>query len=67
MFKEIRLDLVLLDLNMPHIDDFRVIEQLKEVEKSSNAPILILTTLSNRNIRFNALAAGARSFYRKTF
>ena len=67
MCKKIRPDLVLLDLNMTHIDDFQVMEQLREAEKGSYAPTLVLTTHSDRNIRFNALAAGARDFIEKPF
>ena len=37
-------------------------EQLRKAEKDSYAPILVLTTQSDRNIRFNALAAEARNF-----
>ncbi|MBC8288151.1 MAG: response regulator [Nitrospinae bacterium] len=67
MYKEIRPDLVMLDLNMPHLDGFQVMEQLKEVEKDSYAPILILTAQSDRNIRLSALAAGGRDFIEKPF
>ena len=67
MYKKSRPDLVLLDLNMPHMDGFQVMEQLREVEKGSYAPILILTAQSDRNIRLNALAAGARDFIEKPF
>lgn len=67
MYKEIRPDLVLLDLNMPHLDGFQVMEQLREVEKGSYAPILVLTAQSDRNIRLSALAAGARDFIEKPF
>ena len=61
MCKEIRPDLVLLD------DDFQVMEQLREAEKGFYAPILVLTTQSDRNMRFNALAAEARDFVEKPF
>lgn len=67
LYKEIRPDLVLLDLNMPHLDGFQVMEQLKEVEKNSYAPILVLTAQSDRNIRLSALSAGARDFIEKPF
>ena len=67
MYKKIRPDLVLLDLNMTHIDDFQVMEQLREAEKGSYAPILVLTTQSGQNIQFNALAAEARDFVKKPF
>ena len=52
---------------MTHIDDFQVMEQIRETEKGSYAPILVLTTQSDRNMRFNALAAEARDFVEKPF
>ena len=67
MYREMRPDLVLLDLNMPYLDGFQVMEQLREVEKGSYAPIVILTAQSDRNIRLSALAAGARDFIEKPF
>jgi putative two-component system response regulator len=42
-------------------------EQLREAEKFSYAPILVLTTQSDQNIQFNALAAEARDLVEKPF
>jgi len=67
MYEEMRPDLVLLDLNMPHLDGFQVMDQLKELEQDSYAPILVLTAQSDRNTRLRALAAGARDFIGKPF
>ena len=67
LYKEFHPDLVLLDLNMPYLDGFQVMEQLKEVEKDSYAPILVLTAQSDRNTRLRALAAGARDYIEKPF
>jgi putative two-component system response regulator len=67
LYKEYRPDLVLLDLNMPYIDGFKVMEQLNEFEKNSYAPILVLTAQSDRNTRLRALAAGARDYIEKPF
>jgi putative two-component system response regulator len=67
MYTEIRPDLVLLDLNMPYLDGFQIMEQLKEIEKNSYAPVLVLTAQSDRNTRLRALAAGARDYIEKPF
>ena len=42
-------------------------EQLREAEKVSYAPILALTTQSDQNIQFNALAVEARDLVEKPF
>ena len=67
MYEEMRPDLVLLDLNMPYLDGFQVMEQLQELEQDSYAPILVLTAQSDRNTRIKALEAGARDFLGKPF
>ncbi len=67
MYKEMNPDLVLLDLNMPYLDGFQVMDQLKKLEQDSYAPILVLTAQSDRNTRLRALAAGARDFIGKPF
>ncbi len=67
MYKEMRPDLVLLDLNMPHLDGFQVMDQLQDLEQDSYAPILVLTAQSDRKTRIQALAAGARDFIGKPF
>ena len=67
MYEEMRPDLVLLDLNMPHLDGFQVMEQLRELEQDSYAPILVLTAQSDRSTRIKSLEAGARDFLGKPF
>ncbi len=67
MYEEMRPDLVLLDLNMPHLDGFQVMKQLRELEQDSYAPILVLTAQSDRSTRIKSLEAGARDFLGKPF
>ncbi len=62
LYKKLRPDLVLLDLRMPHMDGFAVIEQIKQIEADSYAPILVLTAESDPAVRLKALQVGARDF-----
>ena len=39
--------LILLDLNLPEIDGFEVLERLKQDERTKKIPIIILTTTNN--------------------
>ena len=58
-----RYDLILLDLLMPGMDGFQVMENLKEIETGGYLPVLVVTALPEHKLR--ALRAGARDFVSK--
>jgi adenylate cyclase len=60
-----RYDLILLDLQMPGMDGFQVMEGLKEIEKDSYLPVLVITAQPDHKLR--ALKAGAKDFISKPF
>lgn len=65
LHRERRYDLILLDLSMPHMDGFAVMEALKELETEGYLPVLVLTAQPEQKLR--ALNAGARDFVSKPF
>ena len=67
IYQDTKPDLVLLDLNMPHLNGFQVMEQIMEVEKDSYASIMILTAQADQEVRIKALEAGAQDFLSKPF
>ena len=60
-----RYDLILLDLQMPKMDGFQVMEGLKGIEESGYLPVLVVTAQPDHKLR--ALKAGARDFISKPF
>jgi diguanylate cyclase (GGDEF)-like protein len=60
-----RYDLILLDLQMPGLDGFQVMEGLKAVETEGYLPVLVLTAQPEHRQR--ALSAGAKDFVSKPF
>ena len=58
-------DLILLDLQMPEMDGFEVMEGLHKVETDSYLPVLVITAQPDHKLR--ALAAGAKDFIAKPF
>lgn len=58
-------NLILLDLQMPGMDGFQVMECLKEIETNGYLPVLVLTAQPAHKLR--ALAAGAKDFVSKPF
>ncbi len=60
-----RYDLILLDLQMPVMDGFQVMEGLKEIEIGSYLPVLVITAQPDHKLR--ALHAGAKDFISKPF
>lgn len=60
-----RYDLILLDLQMPGMDGFQVMEAIKEIEPDSYLPVLVITAQPSHKLQ--ALACGAKDFVAKPF
>ena len=56
-------DLILLDLRMPGMDGFQVMEGLKKIETDGYLPVLVITAQSGDRLR--ALTSGAKDFISK--
>jgi putative two-component system response regulator len=60
-------DLVLLDLMMPHVDGFSILESLRAAAAESFLPVIVLTADANENTKLRALRTGATDFLLKPF
>src|ERR1035438_919839 len=65
LHRENRYSLILLDLQMPGMDGFQVMEGLKEIEEGGYLPVLVITAQPDHKLR--ALEAGAKDFVSKPF
>jgi adenylate cyclase len=65
LHRQNRYSLILLDLQMPGLDGFQVMEGLKEIETEGYLPVLVITAQPDHKLR--ALKAGARDFISKPF
>lgn len=65
LYRKYRYDLILLDLLMPGMDGFQVMEGLKSIETDGYLPVLVITAQPDHKLR--ALAAGAKDFIAKPF
>jgi len=65
LHRQNRYSLILLDLQMPGMDGFQVMEGLKEIETDGYTPVLVVTAQPAHKLR--ALRAGARDFVSKPF
>lgn len=62
-----RPDILLLDLQMPHVDGFGVMLELAEVPEAEYMPVLVLTADATTESKRRALATGANDFLVKPF
>jgi putative two-component system response regulator len=65
LFCRVRPDIVLLDLSMPHLDGFAVMQQLQAEMTDHPVPILVLTADATSSTKHKALEQGARDFLTK--
>jgi putative two-component system response regulator len=60
-------DLVLLDLSMPHVDGFTILQSLRSDGAEMYLPVIVLTADANDEVKRRALRAGATDFLLKPF
>ncbi len=60
-------DLILLDIHMPDMNGFEVLEQMKKREALKEIPVVFLTADNDRDVEVKGLKAGAKEFIRKPF
>src|SRR5881275_2601190 len=65
--KEFAPDVVLLDLRMPHMDGFAVLEALRANDRGAFLPVIVLTADIDAQSKYRALRAGATDFLLKPF
>ncbi len=63
--KEERPDVILLDLHMPKMDGFKVLETLKNMEGYNDIPVIVITASQNKSDMAMAHELGAHSFIPK--
>ncbi len=67
LLKERIPDLILLDINMPDMDGYEVMEYLKQDEEFKDIPVVFLTGGTDRESEIKGLKMGAMDFVRKPF
>jgi CheY-like chemotaxis protein len=67
LIKKAKPDLIILDLYMPEMDGFTVIQKLKGDKDTSDLPIIILTAHDTKSYREKCLFLGAKEYLTKPF
>ena len=65
LIREEKPDLVILDINMPQLDGFAVIEKLRN--ENNNVPVIVLTARDQRDDKSIGFGLGADDFVTKPF
>lgn len=59
-------DAIILDILMPGIDGFQVLRELKKSEKTKDIPVIMLTSLSQKEDEEMGMRGGAQAFLTKS-
>lgn len=65
--KENVCDVILLDINMPEMDGFQVLEKIKEMEHCNSIPVIFLTADNDSETETRCFKEGAIDFIAKPF
>ncbi|WP_189989855.1 HD-GYP domain-containing protein [Thalassobaculum fulvum] len=66
-YRETSPGLILLDLNMPHLDGYAVMAQLRALDDPMLPPVIVLTAQSAGEFLLRAFKSGARDYVTKPF
>lgn len=64
--KDVKPDLILLDIIMPYVDGLEVLKKIKENEDTKNIPVILLTNLSQKEEVDKGMELGARDYLIKS-
>jgi len=62
-----RPDVIVLDIMMPFMDGFAVLEALREDERTAATPVLMLSAMQQESVEERCYRLGAQGFIRKPF
>ena len=60
-----RVDLVLTDYSMPTLDGIETIKRLRQLVHMADVPIVCVTVMNDREVKYRALEAGATDFLKR--
>jgi len=60
-------DIVLLDIEMPKMDGFEVLEKMRALPKLKKVPVIMITSRSGEKHRYRAVQAGANAYLTKPY
>ena len=67
MLENVIPELILLDVDMPEMDGYEAIKQLKANEKTASIPVIFLTSLNDEEMELKGLSFGATDYITKPF
>jgi CheY-like chemotaxis protein len=62
-----RPEAIVLDIMMPYMDGFAVLEALREDERTAAIPVLMLSAMQQESVEERCYRLGAQGFVRKPF
>ncbi len=62
-----KFDIVITDLNMPHVDGYELITSIREIEEYKSIPIIILSSEQDEEDKAKGYNVGADSYMVKPF
>lgn len=65
--KEIKPDLILLDIMMPNMDGYEICDELKKNSETRNIPVIFLTGKDSRDDQGRSFQVGGDMFVKKPF
>ena len=62
-----KVDLIILDINMPGMDGFQTLAELRKVDDGAGIPVIFLSSLDRQYLKVKGLEGGADDYLTKPF
>lgn len=66
-YEDIKPDLFILDLVMPEVTGFDIMDELRMLHEHTYLPVLVISNEENQEVRYRALESGAKDFLNKPY
>jgi len=67
LIKNVKPDLILLDIMMPGMDGYEVLKRIREIEAMADVPVIFLTAKNEKHEIMQGLALGPSDYITKPF
>ena len=61
------IDMILMDVNMPHLNGYEAVERIKKTERHKDTPVIFVSAIEETNVKMKAFLAGGVDYVTRPY